>query len=85
MLVLKYLGFMRRINIMMKKVMAFAAAAVLAGALVTGCGAKESETTAAPETTAVTEATTEAAPTEAVTEAAATEAGTEAPATEAAE
>lgn len=55
---------------MMKKVMAFAAAAVLAGALVTGCGAKESETTAAPETTAVTEATTEAAPTEAVTEAA---------------
>ena len=63
---------MRRIDIMMKKVMGLAAMAVLAGALVTGCGNKTAETTAATDAGV----TTEAPATEAM-------ADTEAPATEA--
>lgn len=54
---------------MMKKVMGFMAMAVLAGALVTGCGKDAAETNAPG-----TEAATEAAATEAPTEAATTEA-----------
>lgn len=58
---------------MMKKAMGFMAMAVLAGALVTGCG-KDAAETNAPGTEAATEAVTEAAATEAPTEAATTEA-----------
>lgn len=51
---------------MMKKLMGFAAMAVLAGALVTGCGNKDAETTATTDSAVTTEApATEAAATEA--------------------